>query len=84
MYIHLGGNVIRSEKEILSIFDVKTFHQSPVNQEVLKTFEKEGRVKTLDKGTIRSVIFIKGKNQRAMIYYSPITPWTLLKRQVFL
>lgn len=81
MYIHLGGNVIRSESDILSIFEVNTFHQSPVNQEVLKVFEKEGRVRTLEKGTIRSVIFIKGKNQRAMIYYSPITPWTLMKRR---
>lgn len=80
MYIHLGGNVIVSGRDLLYIFDVKTFHQSKVNRELLKKMEAAGNVITLEKGKSRSVIFIKIKNQPTKIYYSPITPFTLLRR----
>jgi len=80
VYIHLGGNVIVSRRDLLYIFDVKAFHQSKVNRELLKKMEEAGRVVTLEKGKSRSVIFIQRKNQRAKIYYSPITAFTLLGR----
>ncbi len=80
MYIHLGGNVIVSGRDLLYIFDVKAFHQSKVNRELLRNMEAAGRVVTLEKGKSRSVIFIKGNNQSTKIYYSPITAFTLLRR----
>lgn len=80
MYIHLGGNVLVSSQDLLYIFDVKTFHQSKVNRKLLEKMEKAGRVVTLEKGISRSVIFIQRKNQPIKIYYSPITPFTLLRR----
>lgn len=81
MYIHLGGNKVISSRDLLYIFDVKAFHQSKVNRELLRKMEASDRVCTLEKGKSRSVIFIKGKNQRITIYYSPINPLTLLKRR---
>lgn len=81
MYIHLGGNVIVSSRDLLYIFDVKAFHQSKVNRELLRNMQEEGRVVTLEKGKSRSVIFIKRRNQSTKIYYSPITAFTLLRRR---
>ncbi len=81
MYIHLGGNVILSKKDLLYIFDIKAFHQSKVNRDLLEHMQRQGRVVTLEKGKSRSVIFVEGKNQPATIYYSPITAFTLLKRK---
>lgn len=80
MYIHLGGNAIVARRDLLYIFDVKAFHQSKVNRELLRNMEEAGNVVTLVKGKSRSVIFIKGKNQGTKIYYSPITAFTLLRR----
>jgi len=81
LYIHLGGNAIVSSRDLLYIFDVKAFHQSKVNRELLRKMEAAGRVVTLEKGKSRSVIFIKRKNQPITIYYSPITAFTLLRRR---
>lgn len=80
MYIHLGGNLIVARRDLLYILDMKSFHQSKVNRELLKKMEEEGRVTTLVKGKSRSVIFIKRKNESTKIYYSPITAFTLLNR----
>jgi len=71
MFMHLGGDVVISLKDIISIMDIESSSTSSITKEFLKTAEDEGFILT-------------EKNKKTIIYLSPISSVTLFKRAGFI
>ena len=76
MFLHLGGDISVSLKEIVGIFDLESTLESPNTREFLEIAKDEGLISTVGtEDKIKSFIVTKEK-----IYYSPISSTTLQKR----
>ena len=73
MYIHIGEDLNIRVKDIISILDKESAHQSPLVEEFLNW--QTDRVVNLSKNPYKSVIITYDK-----IYLSPIASGTLKKR----
>ncbi|WP_018131398.1 extracellular matrix regulator RemB [Effusibacillus pohliae] len=79
MFIHLGGDVMVSSKEVIAIFDLKMKEAADSTQEFLKVAEEEGFVVVVDENESKSFVVTNRK-----VYFSPISSLTLKKRAGFL
>lgn len=78
MFLHLGGDVIVPEKDIIAILDYNVQKQSEVNSEFLQISEAEGFISLIcEKEKGKSFIITDNK-----IYISPISRNTLQKRGI--
>ncbi|MGB9809831.1 MAG: extracellular matrix regulator RemB, partial [Caldanaerobacter sp.] len=56
MYIHLGGDVVVPDKEIIGIFDMNIVSTSSVTLQFLKIAEEEGFVVNISKEKPKSFV----------------------------
>lgn len=80
MFLHLGGDVVVPEKDIIAILDHKT-RLSPATREFLEISKDEGFIKKISQNDKDKAYIVTTKE----IYISPISCVTLRKRSgVFL
>lgn len=79
MYLHLGGQTVVRESDIVAILDLETTSVSKNTKEFLKINEKKGLMENISEDIPKSyVICSDGENTK--IYISQISSATLLKR----
>jgi hypothetical protein len=83
MFIHLGGDVVISLKDIISIMDIESSNTSSNTREFLKTAEDEGFIRRISEDEPKSFILAE-KDKKTIIYLSPISSVTLYKRAGFI
>lgn len=79
MYLHLGQDTAVRVESIVGIFDMDTSTVSKRTRELLNKAEKEKRVRTVSYELPKSFIICR-ENGRDIIYISPISSQTLIKR----
>lgn len=75
MFLHLGGDVVVSKKDIIAILDVRTM-QAPVTKEFIEIAGDEGFIKSIYEKEKEKSFVITTRD----IYMSPISCITLKKR----
>lgn len=78
MFVHIGGDVVITTKEIVAINDLHTT-SSDATKEFLEVAKEEGFVRDISQGKPKSFI-ITSKH----VYLSPISSLTIKKRANFL
>lgn len=79
MYIHLGGEYVVNQDEIIGIFDLENTTVSKHTREFLKIQEKRKEVINVSYELPKSFILTSKKN-KSKVYISQISPLTLSKR----
>ena len=79
MYIHLGNEMVVSEKDIVGIFDLETTTISKHTRKFLEVSEKNKQVINVSYELPKSFI-ITNKNNKNKVYISQISTSTLQKR----
>lgn len=81
MFLHLGQDTVIIDNEIIGIFDLDTTTVSKPTRDYLKTMQKSGNVVNVSYDLPKSfIITCKKKSKKKMMYISPISTATLLKR----
>ena len=80
MYLHLGGDVVVSLKNVISIMDLETTTVSKISKEFLTIAEEEGFIESISEDLPKSFI-ITEIDKKSKIYLSPISSVTLKKEQ---
>ena len=81
MYLHLGQNVVVPFREVLGVFDLDNASFSHRTRAFLERAEKEGRVVNISADLPRSFVLCgEGRQGPPLIYLSPLSPATLLRR----
>ncbi len=76
MFLHLGGDTLINQKEIVAILDLESASNATTTREFIEIVSDEGIVNIIgEKGKEKSLIITR-KN----IYLSPISSYTLMKR----
>lgn len=83
MYIHLGNEMVVSEKDIVGIFDLETTTISKHTRKFLEVSEKNKQVINVSYELPKSFI-ITNKNNENKVYISQISTSTLQKRSKIL
>ena len=83
MFIHLGGDTVISIKDVISIMDIESSNLSNTTKEFLSIAEDEGFIRKISEDDPKSFILTE-KNNKTIIYLSPISSVTLLKRASFI
>lgn len=83
MFIHLGGDVVVPLKDIIAIMDIESSSISQNTKEFLQTAEDEGFIKRISNDNPKSFI-LSEKDNKTIIYLSPISSVTLQKRSGFI
>lgn len=76
MYLHLGGDTVIIDKDILGIFDIDTTTVSKKTRDYLNKAEKNGKIIYVSQDLPKAFIITADKN----VYITNISPQTLLKR----
>ena len=79
MYLHLGGEYVVKEEEVIGIFDLDTSTVSKHSRNFLNKKEKEKKVINVSFELPKSFIIV-GDKQNEKIYISQISSATLNKR----
>lgn len=79
MYVHLGGDTVVLQKDIIAIFDLELTSISKITREFLHVAEEEGFVVNVSEDLPKSYILTESDNE-SRVYISPISAATLLKR----
>jgi hypothetical protein len=83
MFIHLGGDIVISIKDVISIMDIESSNLSNTTKEFLSIAEDEGFIRKISDDDPKSFILTE-KDNKTVIYLSPISSVTLLKRASFI
>jgi hypothetical protein len=83
MFIHLGGDIVISINDVISIMDVESSNLSNTTKEFLSIAEDEGFIRKISDDDPKSFILTE-KDNKTIIYLSPISSVTLLKRASFI
>ena len=83
MYIHLGNEMVVSEKDIVGNFDLETTTISKHTRKFLEVSEKQKQVINVSYELPKSFI-ITNKNNENKVYISQISTSTLQKRSKIL
>ncbi|HHV61158.1 MAG TPA: DUF370 domain-containing protein [Firmicutes bacterium] len=75
MFLHLGGDVSVSTKELIAILDMSLTARSGATGEYLKAIREDGLVKDVSGGSPKSIVITDGH-----VYLSAISPLTLKRR----
>ena len=79
MYIHLGGDYVVPEEEIIGIFDLENTTVSQKTRDFLNLSEKRHEVINVSYELPKSFV-VTSKNKKSKVYISQISPTTLYKR----
>lgn len=80
MYLHLGQDTVITYEEILGIFDLEATTVSKATRDYLAKATKSGRVVNVSFDLPKSFVVCRKKDGETVVYISPISPSTLLKR----
>ena len=80
MYLHLGGEVVISQKDIIAIFDLDITTTSKITREFLHVAEEEGFVVNVASEDLPKSYILAEINKESRVFISPISSATLLKR----
>lgn len=80
MYLHLGGDTVVREDDIIGIFDMDTSTVSYKTREFLKEAEKNGRVEIVSAELPKSFVICREEINDDKIYICQLAPVTLIKR----
>lgn len=83
MFIHLGGDIVISIKDVISIMDIESSNLSNTTKEFLSIAEDEGFIQKISEDEPKSFILTE-KDNKTIIYLSPISSVTLYKRAGFI
>ncbi len=79
MYIHLGGEYVVSQEDVIGIFDLENTTVSKHTRDFLNKSEKRKEVINVSYELPKSFILTSKKNKNK-VYISQISPTTLNKR----
>ncbi|MBR6533891.1 MAG: DUF370 domain-containing protein [Clostridia bacterium] len=79
MYIHLGGEYVVAQNQIIGIFDLENTTVSKKTREFLNLSEKRNEVINVSYELPKSFV-VTSKNKKTKVYISQISPTTLNKR----
>ncbi len=79
MYVHLGGDTVILQRDIVAIFDLELTSISKITREFLHVAEEEGFVVNVSDDLPKSYVLAENDNE-SKVYISPISAATLLKR----
>lgn len=79
MYLHLGESVVVHLKDVIGIFNMDHAGNSSDNISFLNTAEDEGFIHRISEDYPKSFV-VAEKNHKAVIYLSPISAQTLIRR----
>lgn len=79
MFLHLGGDVVVSLKDVIAIMDLETTTISKISKEFLSVAEEEGFIINISEDLPKSFV-ITEVDKKSKIYVSPISSITLYKR----
>lgn len=82
MILHLGDGETVALRDVIAIFHFENTQSSGVTQEFLKRAEDLGRIRKISKEQTKSIILAKVDGSY-IIYFSPISSSTLLKRMEY-
>lgn len=80
MFLHLGGDTVIKEKDIIAIMDMDTSSFSKITKEYLKNAEKSNDVVNVSFEDLPKSYVVCIENNRRKVYISPVSSLTLLKR----
>ncbi len=80
MYLHLGGEYVIKEEEVIGIFDLDTSTVSKHTRSFLNKKEKEKKVINVSYELPKSFILVENQKKEEKIYISQISTSTLNKR----
>lgn len=80
MFLHLGGDVVIKEKDIIAIMDMDTSSYSKITREYLKNAEKSEDVVNVSFEDLPKSYVVCREDNKRKVYISPISSVTLLKR----
>jgi extracellular matrix regulatory protein B len=83
MFLHIGGDVVIPEKNIIAILDIETTTISEDTKEFLRISEEEGFIISISHDIPKSFI-ITEFDKKSKIYLSPISSVTLMRRSAYM
>ncbi len=81
MFLHLGENVVIPQKEVIAILDIESVN-SIDSDRFMRISDEEGFVKRINKEKPKSIVLTE-REEKSIIYLSPISSVTLVKRSDF-
>ncbi|NMA96091.1 MAG: DUF370 domain-containing protein [Clostridiales bacterium] len=79
MIVHIGGNKVVPAKSIIAIIGLDVKEESNINREFLQIAKDEDFVEKVSNEKTKSLVITEYR-QETVIYMSPISSSTLLKR----
>ena len=80
-YLHIGGDTVVNENEIVGIFDVDKITVFKVNRDYLSNAEKSDKIINVTQDLPKScVICCESGKRREKVFLSPLLTSTLFKR----
>ena len=79
MYLHLGGDTVVLQKNVVAIFDLDNTSTSPRTREFLRRAECAGRVVNVAEDLPKAFVLCE-ENGESRVYLSQLMSATLLKR----
>ena len=79
MYLHLGGDTVVPEDDIIGIFDTDNTTQSHVTRNFLRRCEERGEVVDIS-GELPKSFVLCGESRGVTVYLSQLASSTLQKR----
>jgi len=83
MFVHLGGDVVIPAKDIIAIMDIELCDISHNTREFLETADDEDFIVKISEEKPKSFV-LSERDNKTVIYLSPISSATLYKRSRFL
>lgn len=81
MFLHLGENTVISTENLVGIFDMDNTTVSKITRDYLTKMQKENKVVNVSYDLPKSFILCRDKKTKEeILYISPISTQTLLKR----
>lgn len=80
MYLHLGGDVLLHEEDMIGIFDLDITSQSFRTRRYLNAAEKRGEVVYVDIEEIPKSFTVTADQNGQQVYISPLASQTLQRR----
>lgn len=81
MFLHLGENVVIPQKEVIAILDMESVN-SIDSDRFLRISDEDGFVKRINNEIPKSIVLTE-RDKKSIIYLSPISSVTLVKRSDF-
>lgn len=79
MYVHLGGNIVVPDGEIIAVFDINVKTMSKDTGDFLRIADEEGFIVKISEENPKSFI-VTERDKKSIIYLSPISSFTIIKR----